>query len=157
MRRFLPSLAMQSSLVLRTWPGCWRDHGSEGLVLARGIFGGVALLLTSVGIYGLISYFTSKRVREFGIRMALGAQREDIYRMVIGEGLRLAAGGVLIGVGCAFLMTRMLGSLLYGVGSNDPLTFASVTLILLAIALLAAFVPASRAVRVQPMVALRLE
>jgi predicted permease len=127
------------------------------ILILSGIFGGVALLLTSVGIYGLISYFTSKRVREFGIRMALGAQREDIYRMVIGEGLRLAASGVLIGVGCAFFVTRMLGSLLYGVGSNDPLTFASVTLILLAIALLAAFVPASRAVRVQPMVALRLE
>ncbi len=127
------------------------------ILILSGIFGGVALLLTSVGIYGLISYFTSKRVREFGIRMALGAQREDIYRMVIGEGLRLAASGVLIGVGCAFLMTRMLRGLLYGVGSNDPLTFASVTLILLAIALLAAFVPASRAVRVQPMAALRLE
>jgi predicted permease len=127
------------------------------ILILSGIFGGVALLLTSVGIYGLISYFTSKRVREFGIRMALGAQREDIYRMVIGEGLRLAAGGVLIGVGCAFFATRMLRGLLYGVGSNDPLTFGSVTLILLAIALLAAFVPASRAVRVQPMVALRLE
>jgi predicted permease len=126
-------------------------------LILSGIFGGVALLLTSVGIYGLISYFTSKRVREFGIRMALGAQREDIYRMVVGEGLRLAAGGVLAGLVCTFFVTRMLRGLLYGVGSNDPLTFVSVPIILLAVALLAAFVPASRAVRVEPMVALRLE
>jgi predicted permease len=126
-------------------------------LILSGIFGGVALLLTSVGIYGLISYFTSKRVREFGIRIALGAQREDIYRMVVGEGLKLAAAGVLIGIGCAFFMTRMLRGLLYGVGSSDPLTFISVPLVLLSIAVLAAFIPASRAVRVQPMVALRLE
>jgi ABC-type antimicrobial peptide transport system permease subunit len=89
--------------------------------------------------------------------MALGAQREDIYRMVVGEGLRLAVGGVLVGLACAFFMTRMLRGLLYGVGSTDPLTFASVPVILLAVALLAAFIPASRAVRVEPMVALRLE
>jgi predicted permease len=127
------------------------------ILILSGIFAGVALLLTSVGIYGLISYFTSKRVREFGIRMALGAQREDIYQMVVGEGLRLAVGGVLIGVVSAFFLTRMLQTLLYGVGSKDPLTFVSVPLILLAVALLAAFVPASRAVRVEPMVALRLE
>jgi ABC-type antimicrobial peptide transport system permease subunit len=126
-------------------------------LILSGIFGGVALLLTSVGVYGLISYFTSKRIREFGIRMALGAQREDIYRMVVGEGLRLAVGGVLVGLACAFFMTRMLRGLLYGVGSTDPLTFASVPVILLAVALLAAFIPASRAVRVEPMVALRLE
>ncbi len=126
-------------------------------LILSGIFGGVALLLTSVGIYGLISYFTSKRVREFGIRMALGAQREDIYRMVVGEGIRLAAVGVVAGLVCAFFMTRLLRGLLYGVGSDDPLTFVTVPIILLAVALLAAFVPASRAVRVEPMIALRLE
>jgi putative ABC transport system permease protein len=126
-------------------------------LILSGIFGVVALLLTSVGIYGLISYFTSKRIREFGIRLALGAQHRDIYRLVIGEGLRLAMGGVLIGLVCAVFLTRMLRGLLYGIGANDPLTFASVPLILFAVALLAAFVPASRALKVEPMTALRLE
>jgi predicted permease len=140
-----------------------QDYVSLAMAQARftlilsGIFGGVALLLTSVGIYGLISYFTSKRVREFGIRRALGAQHADIYRMVVGEGVRLAMSGVLVGVACALFMTRMLRGLLFGVGVNDPITFSTVPLILLAVSLLAAFVPANRALRVQPMTALRLE
>ena len=140
-----------------------QDYLSRSMAQARftlilsGIFGMVALLLTSVGIYGLISYFTSKRIREFGIRMALGAQHHDIYRLVVGEGVRLAMSGVLLGLACAFFLTRTLRGLLYGVGAYDLLTFASVPLILFAVALLAAFVPASRALRVEPMTALRLE
>ena len=151
-----PDLAVHQVHTMQEYFSLAMAQARFSLILS-GIFGGVALLLTSVGIYGLISYFTSKRVREFGIRMALGAQREDIYRMVVGEGLRLAFGGVLIGLGCAFFVTRLLSGLLYGVGSKDPVTFVTVAVILVFVASLAAFVPASRAVRVQPMIALRSE
>ena len=151
-----PALAIHQVHTMQEYFSLAMAQARFTLILS-GIFGGVALLLTSVGIYGLIAYFTSKRVREFGIRLALGAQHADIYRMVVGEGVRLAMTGVLIGLGCALLMTRMMRGLLYGVGVNDPLTFASVPLILFAVALLAAFVPANRALRVEPMTALRLE
>jgi len=151
-----PALAIHQVHTMQEYFSLAMAQARFTLILS-GIFGVVALLLTSVGIYGLISYFTSKRVREFGIRLALGAQHADIYRMIVGEGVRLAMSGVLIGLGCALLMTRMMRGLLYGVGVNDPVTFASVPLILFAVALLAAFVPANRALRVEPMTALRLE
>ena len=127
------------------------------VLILSAIFGSVALVLTSVGIYGLISYFTSRRVREFGIRIALGAQRRDIYGMVVGEGFKLAAAGTLIGLACAFFTARMLRSLLYGVSANDAVSFLTVPLILLAVAMLAAFLPARQALRVDAATALRSE
>jgi len=127
------------------------------VLILSGVFGGVALLLTAIGIYGLISYFTSKRVREFGIRVALGAQRADIYRMVMSEGFRLAATGVVIGLAFAFFTGGMLRSLLYGVSANDAVSFLSVPLILLGVALLAAFLPARQAMQVDAATALRSE
>jgi predicted permease len=120
----------------------------------------LALALASVGIYGVISYSMSQRVHEIGIRMALGAGRGSVFRMVIGQGLRLAIAGVAIGAAVSFALTRMLtgySHLLYGVGSGDPLTFVTVAAGLTLVAVLACYVPARRATRVDPIVALRCE
>jgi len=125
-----------------------------------GAFAGLALLLASIGIYGVISYSVARRVREMGIRMALGAERQDIFRMVIGQGLRLGLAGIAIGVAGWLILARALPSmshLLCGVGAIDPLTFAAVSLLLLAVSLLAVYIPARRATKVDPMVALRYE
>lgn len=126
-------------------------------VILSGIFAGVALTLTAVGLYGLISYFASQRVREFGIRMALGAQRGDVHRMVLSEGFRLTMYGVVAGLVSAVFAARTLHGLLFGVSANDPLTFLAVPMVLVVVALLATYVPAMRAMRADPMVALRSE
>ncbi len=123
-------------------------------------FAGLALLLASVGIYGVISYSVSRRVQEIGIRMALGAGKSNIFRAVIGQGLRLTLAGVAIGGVAALLLVRFVSSfssLLYGVSENDPITFASVSFLLILVGVLACYIPARRATRVDPMTALRQE
>lgn len=120
-------------------------------------FGALAILLASIGLYGVISYSVAQRTREIGIRMALGAGRHEVFRMILGQGTKLAGLGIAIGVVAAFGAARMMTSFLYGVEADDPFTFAGVPLFLLAIALLACYIPARRAMRVDPMTALRDE
>jgi len=121
------------------------------------LFALTALLLAGLGIYGVISYIVSERTHEIGIRLALGAQRRNILRMVLHQGLGLAIAGAAVGLGCALIVSHLMAGLLYGVRPTDPLTFAGVALLLISVALLACYIPARRAIRVDPLVALRHE
>jgi putative ABC transport system permease protein len=125
--------------------------------LLLGLFGLVALALVSAGIYGVVSYSVAQRTHEIGVRMALGAGRRDVLRLVVGQGMKPVLVGLAIGLAGALALTRLMKALLFGVSSSDPLTFGSIALLLALVALLACWVPARRATRVNPTVALRQE
>jgi putative ABC transport system permease protein len=126
-------------------------------MLLLAIFAGLALVLACIGIYGVIAYLVGQRTHEIGVRMALGAERRHVLRLILGQGIRMALGGVVLGIVLALALTRLMSSQLYGVTAHDPLTFAGVALVLVAVALLACWIPARRAMRIDPIVALRYE
>ncbi len=127
------------------------------LALMMGVLGAVALLLAAMGIYGVISYLVAQRTREMGIRLALGAQRREILNLVLGQGLTLTMIGVAAGLALAFALTRFLSSLLFGVSAADPVTFVAIALLLAVVAVMASYLPAHRAMKVDPITALRHE
>jgi putative ABC transport system permease protein len=126
-------------------------------MLISELFAALALLLAMVGLYGVLSYSVAQRSHEFGIRMALGAEKDDILNLIVALGFRLAVAGIILGMAGALALTRVLTSLLFGITPNDPITFGAVALLLVGLALLACYIPARRATKVDPMVALRYE
>jgi putative ABC transport system permease protein len=130
---------------------------SRFTMLVLGVFAALALVLACVGIYGVIAYSVTQRTQEFGIRMALGANRRDVFRLVLGQGTRLTLLGVGLGIVAALVVTRLMATLLYGVSATDPVTFTAVALLLALVAMAACYLPARRATRVDPIIALRYE
>ena len=164
----IPAVTEQLRHRERGIPGCPYPHHGRGRwaappparsfnMLLLTIFGAVALILAAIGIYGLMAYSVEQRTQEMGIRMALGADRSAIRRLVVWHGMRLALLGVVVGIAAAFGLTRLIASFLFGVKPWDPLVFISVPLILFGVALVAVWLPASRASKVDPMQALRAE
>jgi putative ABC transport system permease protein len=131
--------------------------GDRFNTLLLGTFGAMALLLTAAGIFGVLSYLVTQRTREIGLRMALGAQPRDVLRVIVAHGLRLALLGLCIGVAASLMVTRWMSSVLFDVKPTDPLTFAIVAVVLATVSFLASYLPARRAMSVDPMVALRYE
>ena len=140
-----------------------QDYVSDAMAQTRysliliGALGAAALLLAAIGLYGVISYSVSQRTNEIGIRVALGGRQSDILKLVIGEGMILTAVGAIVGLIGAFALTQLMSGILFGVRASDPLTYAGITGLLAVIALLATFIPARRAARIDPMTALRYE
>jgi predicted permease len=126
-------------------------------MILLGVFAGLALVLACVGIYGVVSYLVGQRTHEIGVRIALGAQRSDVMRMVLSEGAKMALVGVAAGLAAAFGLTRLMANQLFGVTAHDPLTYAAVAVILMVVALVACYLPARRAMRLDPVAALRCE
>jgi putative ABC transport system permease protein len=131
--------------------------GTRFSMLLFNIFAGLALVLSAIGVYGVMAYTVTQRNHEIGIRMSLGAQPGQVLRLFLRQGAKLAVVGTALGVATALGLTRLMASLLYGVSPTDPLTFAAVAILIMAVALLACYIPAQRAMRVDPMVALRHE
>jgi predicted permease len=131
--------------------------GRRSLMILLDVFAIVALVLASIGLYGVISYLVGQRTQELGIRLALGAQRSDIFRLVLSHGMKMALVGVVLGVIAAFGLTRLMSRLLYGVSATDPITFLGIALLVTAVAVLACLIPARRATKVDPLIALRYE
>jgi putative ABC transport system permease protein len=127
------------------------------LSLLVATFAGIAVLLSIIGIYGVMGYYVQQHLKEISIRMALGGDRRDVARLVVGQGMAVVAAGVIAGAALAFAATRLMSSLLFGVGAADPLTFTAVVAMMFIVALLACAVPAWRAMRVEPAVVLRNE
>jgi len=125
--------------------------------IALAAFASFALVLATIGIYGVVAFAVERRAHEMGVRMAVGAQPRDVLRMVVGQGLRLGFIGVLIGVAGASAIGRIIASMLYNTGTGDPTTYLTVSIIFLGIAIVASYFPARRAARLDPMVALRWE
>jgi len=135
-----------------------KETGSRRLgMILLAVFAGLALLLSSLGIYAVLSYFVTQQTAEMGIRLALGAQRRDVLGIVLKKGMGWTLLGVVIGLMASFALARLMGSLLFGVSATDPITFLTVALILTSVAFLACAIPARRATKVDPLVALRYE
>jgi putative ABC transport system permease protein len=134
--------------------GLWAPRMGAALLA---VFGGLALVLAIIGVYGVLSYSVNQQTREIGIRMAMGAQPGRVLQLVVGQGMRLAGAGLVLGLLVAFAAMRLLESLLFGVSSHDPLTFGAVSLLLALAAVLACYIPARRATKVDPIIALRYE
>jgi predicted permease len=158
-RRILQDLNPEIPTSFRTFQQVYSASlGSRKFnVILIGFFGITALLLATAGVFGVMAYSVSRRTREFGLRVALGATSGDVLRMVLGQGMRTILIGVAIGIVGSFALTQTVSSLLFGVTATDPVTFGGVTLLLIAVALLACYIPARRATKVDPMVALRYE
>jgi ABC-type antimicrobial peptide transport system permease subunit len=126
-------------------------------MLTLGVIAALAMILGAVGLYGVLAYVVAERTREIGVRMALGAQRRDVLKLIVGQGIVLAVIGIVVGLALAFTVTRLLASQLYGLSATDPVTFIGVSIFLLSVSFIACYLPARRATRIDPLAALRHE